>query len=288
LLLHPGAVPKGKRPDTHPTVASVEEPTGADAPATAIFENSAGTDWSYDNVRQQFACLNGRSRFIVVGASGWEQAAPMAKLRVGDIEIDGSNVRIGGELLTGGESIVRQTPGTPTPRPTNVPNPVLPIASPFLIGGGIALMIGGVALYVLSGSWSLSAFLFRGGLLASFGAGVTTLGVLKQIGLRQRRAAEARSGRERLQHDIETIARSLSAAHMSNTLERIGQRTGLAPRRVVEVLAAMREVGRIKEDLNVDTGEWYYTLPPPEPKNLEGDISKSLDEHLRDMKEEER
>lgn len=235
----------------------------------------------------------------------------MARLRVGDIEIDGNQVRIGGRELTPGQpaqstqsapstqaagtALVRQgsaalahTSGTalaPGQRAQLAPKPETPQALARLpgsdglwMGGGLALAILGLCVFVLGGSFDLVSYLFHGGLLIPMGLGFAYMGYLKRVGQRTlQNEAQARDDAE-LAEPMRRIRGLLQAPpEREPTIEKMTARLGLPEATVVRALVRLRDRGEVKEELALDTGEWFYVLAPPGdegPRDLDARLAE--------------
>jgi hypothetical protein len=209
----------------------------------------------------------------------------MAKLRVGDIEIDGANVTIGGQQM--GRPAAPSAPAVNRPRalsPTSVAGDSfllrVGLRAPAVMAVGAALLAGGLFFYALSGEVSIYAFLFRGGLLASIGAGTFTLGLLGRSALMRVTRDRKSARQEQARADMLAVERALAASPAQNTVERLTKACALPEPRIVHALVELRAAGRVSEDLNTDTGEWYYA---PVKRVVASDTPKSLDERLNDM-----
>jgi hypothetical protein len=218
----------------------------------------------------------------------------MARLRVGDIEIDGSNVTIGGVPQT------PATPATPTARagvaitktPTTTttalarpqaPPPAegldalatFPIGHRLLIGGG-GLAIAAAAVVAATQAVTAAPLLVSG-------VGAIVVGLLKRRALRRRAAARARAEAEELGDHASRLRPLLGEAKAEQTIEWITERSGLAEAAVVRTLVFMRDRGEIVEELNTETGEWYYGSPLALPA-----APRALDERLAALEQGDR
>ena len=229
----------------------------------------------------------------------------MAKLRVGDIEIDGDRISIGGHQMTGEMTGPATRPSSsssvmvvtsPAPPRALVPAPAqvgagghsldglaglekLPVKGTTLIGGGaIGMAAGSLLLLFASAPHDLISFAFHGGLLVTAGAGVAGLGALKQLAMSRARARETAQAEAELGPLIDQLRGLLHEPHKTQTVEWIAGALGAGEAKAVRALAHMRRTGELREDLNVDSGEYFYYLEAPEPARLRG-----LDDRLADL-----
>jgi hypothetical protein len=79
----------------------------------------------------------------------------------------------------------------------------------------------------------------------------------------------------------EAVVAALAQMGPEQSLSRIAERSGLPLAVTVRALAALRERGGLHEDLNVDSGEWHYSLvrkagvaAPPAQKSLDDLLSE--------------
>jgi hypothetical protein len=231
----------------------------------------------------------------------------MARLRVGDIEIDGSSVSIGGVPQipaapsaapgtalavtthagpgTAVAVVSRTGPGTAltaAPKPTALASAppaaegldalaTFPIGHRALIGGGALLVVAALFLLV-----ALQAVI--GAPLVFTGLGAMTLGVLKQRALARRAAASAEDEERELADHAARLRPLLLEAKPEQTVEWIVERSGLPEAVVVRTLVRMRDRDEIMEELNTETGDWYYGQPLALPA-----IPRALDERLAEL-----
>jgi hypothetical protein len=200
----------------------------------------------------------------------------MPRLQVGDIQIDGTKVVIGGQPMDGSR---------PAPAPTPPPgSPLrwvdrLPISASALVAIGAVLAVAGAAANMLYAAWADPVgALVHGGFLAPVGVGAIGAGVVKAWMRRNpavRYRAELGHGAEQF---ISTLRPLLSIADPRNTVAHIAARTGWPEQRVVASLALLRERGELREELDLDTGQFFYQTVPnlPAPRNLDsrlGDLT---------------
>jgi hypothetical protein len=202
----------------------------------------------------------------------------MSQLRVGDIVVDGRNVSIGSTNLTGPAATparpdgVVPLAGTDTRPKSGVWNVALALSGALVAAGG------GWAFFSNAEPFSLTSYLFGGGIVASAGCGMIVLsGCLATLRRRQLGLAAERAALE-LAANAERLASILTSLGPEQTLNKLVADAGLPLPAVVRALAHLREHGELKEDLNTETGEWHYSvarpLATPElPKNLDGLLS---------------
>jgi hypothetical protein len=189
----------------------------------------------------------------------------MARLRVGDIEIDGSNITIGG---------VPQIPAAPNAGPgtamtrTATPGAITPSSSPPTPDGldalatipiGHRLLVGaGGGLAVAAGTLLATTQAVAAVPLLCSGIGAIVVGLLKRRALGRRAAARTRAQERELGALAERLRPLLGEAKPEQTIEWIAERSGLPEAEVVRTLAFMRDRHEVAEELNTETGEWYY------------------------------
>ncbi len=235
----------------------------------------------------------------------------MARLRVGDVEIDGSNITIGGvpQITTtvtrpaggGGPQVVvtTTTPATAStaivttapavlavpPRPTPPASSAsstsgldglaaIPVSERALVGGGAALAIGAGVALGLTGAGGLVPLLFTG-------VGAIVLGVMKRWAVNRRTAARARGRDRELSLHADRLRPLLVGASTDQTVEWLVEKSGLPEASVVRTLALMRARHEVSEELNVDTGEWYYSSASALPV-----LPRDLDDRLAALEQD--
>jgi len=216
----------------------------------------------------------------------------MARLRVGDIEIDGSNITIGG---------VPQIPTTPTAGPstaivvttktgTTALTPQSPPRSPEGLDALATIPIGHRLLMVGGGGLAVAAAVVLAATLAVAavpllftGIGAVIVGLLKWRALGRQAAARTQAQEQELDGYAARLRPLLREANPEQTIEWITQRSGLPEAAVVRTLAFMRDRREIEEELNTETGEWYYSTPLALPA-----ASLHLDERLAALEQGDR
>ena len=213
----------------------------------------------------------------------------MARLRVGDIEIDGSNITIGGVPQIPAAPIAgpgvapaatpKAGPGTAltvTPKTSALASAppaaegldalaAFPIEHRLLIGGGASLAVAAVLMIA-----ALQAMI--GAPLIFTGLGAMTIGLLTRRALARRAAARAQAQERELGDHAVRLRPLLGEAKPEQTVEWIVERSGLPEAIVVRTLMYMRDRDEIAEELNTETGDWYYGQPfalPAAPRALD-------------------
>jgi hypothetical protein len=174
----------------------------------------------------------------------------MARVRVGDIVIDGAEVRIG-------EPTARGAP--PLGRPPDPFSKFLTQIDSRLLGygGGLLLVGGGVALSLFWPGADPIGFLMKGGAFVLVGIGLLGIALLQP---RLRRSMRLEEHKQYVAA-IEAIRPLLRGAEPHQTVEWLVGRTGLSERQIVGALLALRETEGIIEELDEQTGQFYYGFP---------------------------
>lgn len=189
----------------------------------------------------------------------------MARLQVGDIQIDGSDIRIGGRnpgLPEAAGTDARTGTGTDVSQAVRVLDHI-PFSPRTLVMAGLAAVIAGTVVNVVLGAWNDPlGVLVRGGILAPLGVGIVMLGAAKQY---LRRKPEVRH-RAALGADadryLDTLRQILAQPSPQQTIGWIGQRTGWPEADVVHALALLRTRGELLEEIDLESGEFYYVAQP--------------------------
>ncbi len=194
----------------------------------------------------------------------------MSRLRVGNISIDGRNVAIDDPLAPAAGVTTR---GLGQPGNVSVIRLFdrIPFGPPVLIGAGGVLTAAGTVINVVQGVLEnpVAAFL-HGGVLAPLGAGLLAVGVAKAYLARRpelRYAASLGSEADAYIADLRVL---LGRRDTRQTIGWITERSGWPEARVLCVLALMRSRDMITEDLDPQTGEFFYfTESLPVPRDLD-------------------
>ena len=202
------------------------------------------------------------------------------RIRVGDIELDGQDIRIGGQSMLPGSSqsqvhvqvsgqagqvpgqlIVQQRSIQPAPHGQPPPRELAvreaPAESLALLPSSAALLLVAAVLWAVFPVGSLAALALHV-LPSVFGLGLLGLGIAKRSEEhRLLEAARARDDAELAPH-LERVRAALAAQNPEQTVEWLTARLGLPETTVVRVLDRLRRAGEVEEELNVDSGDWYY------------------------------
>jgi hypothetical protein len=214
----------------------------------------------------------------------------MAKIRVGDIEIDGSQITIGGRQVTTQSSGHMLTTGTGAPVAPTPPNALAttpPAPNP---RNDLAKFPGSPALWVLAGA-GLFAYASLFATVPYFlylGLGLSVLGIMKNRALREEKRHLQRLEQQKqllletaLAPTLEKIRRALDEVSTTRTVEQLAQQTRIPQPELLRGLVCLRDQAEVTEDLDVESGEWVYSLvrrPLP---------AQNLDARLAALEEEE-
>ncbi len=180
----------------------------------------------------------------------------MDEIRVGDVSVKGSQIRIGGNDPLSAMSGVRVSP------PPEVGLAFLqwiPLSTPTYLVLGTAIALFGVGAVLVHGGFPESAleFLRDGAILIPVGIGTVVLGVMRHYGLPIRGTpAPDPSTREAVAAVSALIARS----HSFQTVDWIRAQLGWSEGDVVRALGWLRRRGELVEDVDVETGDYYYAF----------------------------
>lgn len=196
----------------------------------------------------------------------------MARLEVGDIRIEGSDVRIGGV-----------TPGAAT-APANAGDAGIaaglrvldriPFSGRFLILAGLAMAAAGTVINLALRAWTDPVgALTSGGVLAPLGVGVLVLGVLREY-LRARPDVRHRAALgDAPDAHLDRLRELLREPGPHQTIPWITRATGWDEGAVLHALALLRSSGELLEEIDFDSGEFYYMAQPTpltaSPANLD-------------------
>jgi hypothetical protein len=202
----------------------------------------------------------------------------MARLQVGNVRIDGSDVSVGTPAPA----------GTGRPADASVPGgdpgfairtlERIPVSAGLLAVVGIACMAAGTAINVMLSAWTNpAAALLGGGVLAPVGAGLLVAGAAKRFILRRAHLRHrAALGREWQRHR-DTLRTLLSGTDPRQTVEWIAARTGWPEAAVLHTLALLREEGALTEELDTTSGAFHYTCRPVPAAATPYDLTTRLD-----------
>ena len=191
----------------------------------------------------------------------------MAKIRVGDIEIDGSQISIGGRQVTAQSSTHIVITNAPAPVAQTPPHALA--TTPPAPKNDLAKLPGRPALWVLAGL-SLFAFSTLFATIPYFmylGLGLSVMGVMKNRALREEARQLTQQAQQRqlqleaaLAPTLEKLRRALADATATLTVEQLGQRVRLPQPELLRGLVCLRDQGEVTEDLDTESGEWVYSL----------------------------
>lgn len=119
------------------------------------------------------------------------------------------------------------------------------------------------------------AFLTRGIVLTPVGIGLAVLGVLKWSAGRTLQSPSVERADIATEDSVRTLIRLLTAHDRTHTVEWIISRLGWHHDDVVRALAWLRDRGELAEELDPDSGHFYYVATTP-PKDL-ADARRDLD-----------
>lgn len=205
----------------------------------------------------------------------------MSRIRVGDIEIDGHRVRIGtsSDSRVAGYSVLgaRAMPygsGALGPRPLPKANYAFLSAIPFsagtiIVAGCIASAIGILGAVL---SWppnDIADYVRHGLFLIPLGVGVALLGWLKAVHRDSLNKIDAESADETTEEYIAELGALLRLEDPGHTVEWLQRELGWRPVDVVTTLAWLRERGELREEIDIDSGHYYYVATTPPAQDLD-------------------
>ncbi len=210
----------------------------------------------------------------------------MAKLRVGDIEIDGSNVRIHRTGDSPGVTAISQTPSPPVAQTAPTQRGLADIpgaASTYMAVGGLLAGLG-VALITLLGVSGASDFLLHGGVLLPGGLGLFLLGVLLSRSRATKAQEDAAKQRQTAVEFAETIMGELSDPDERVSIEELTKRIPLTETELLRGMQHLIDQKLLQEDLDLDTGDWSYRRAETAEPEPSGSVAERLSA-LEDKKE---
>jgi hypothetical protein len=197
----------------------------------------------------------------------------MSRIQVGDIIIDGQNVQIGS--LQAQPRVPETGLGQASNARLLATVARLPVPPARLAVAGVALVAVGtvvnVAVGVLTDPFTA---LLRGGVLAPLGVGLLVLGAFKAyLGGRTHAilSASLEGGFERYLARLRPL---LQGEPGTCTVAALAGTTGWPEPTVVRALALLRERGEVAEELDLDTGEFYYTTRTLPPRDLDSRLGE--------------
>jgi hypothetical protein len=197
----------------------------------------------------------------------------MSRIQVGEITIDGQDVRIGKpDVLPRAQSAGPAPASSADPLAAATRIPVRP-ALLAIIGAG--MIAAGTAVNLVVGVLSdpVRALLY-GGVLAPLGVGLLGLALLKAWASRLSPVALAASFEGGPERYIATLRPLLHGGPEACTVAALARTTGWSEPTVVRTLALMRERGEVAEELDFDTGQFYYTTGTLPPRDLDSRLGQ--------------
>ena len=188
---------------------------------------------------------------------------------MGDIEIDGNNVRIGGAPTA---AVPRSMVGEVGLRHRTAPPPggifqvlrKLPISPRTLGAAGLSMAgLGASGLLLTVEALAPIAFLTRGIVLIPMGVGVAVLGALKRGAGRTPLSPSVERADIATEDNVRTLTRLLATHDRTHTVEWIISRLGWHHDDVVRALAWLRDRDELAEELDPDSGQFYYVATRP-------------------------
>jgi len=199
----------------------------------------------------------------------------MSTMKVGDITITPDGIQFG-NAAPSRPSPPPQIPSTPEPswlRQQIRARPWMLLPLVLLSAAAIALALGatGLAIYL-----SLPALmLLVPVVLLPTGA---IIGLAMVISARRSAAPEVAPpsiSSSVLERRAETLRPLLATGSPDMTVENLVKRSGMSEHVVVETLTALTEQGVVDEELDVETGEWFYQLiTPAQPESAPMSLSE--------------
>jgi hypothetical protein len=203
----------------------------------------------------------------------------VSRTRVGDIEIDGNNVRIGGAPTA---AVPRSMVGEVGLRHRTVPPPsatqqflhTFPISPGTLGVVGLSIAgLGASGLLLTMDALAPIAFLTHGIVLIPIGVGIAVLGALKWSAGRTPLSPSVEPADIATEDDVRTLTRLLATHDRTHTVEWIISRLGWHHDDVVRALAWLRDRDELAEELDPGSEQFYYVATRPQ----------DLATHLRDL-----
>lgn len=195
----------------------------------------------------------------------------MSKLKVGDIEIDDHEVRIkrrDANVLDGSTSVTYRS-AMYSRRPAALPRAdyaflkSVPLRPGFIILLGVAVsFLGLVGTLVQAPFRSVVDVLLHGTFLIPIGVGIALIGILKAVhqdSSDRRDVARADGVTEEFISELGELLRHEDRSH---TVEWVQNRLGWNHDDVVRTLAWLRERGELREEIDMETGHYYYVSTP--------------------------
>lgn len=196
----------------------------------------------------------------------------MAKLRLGEIELDDGRPAVG-SFAPPAASNARGV----SPKSAIQFFSALPLRGAWLIGIGLMLVLGGLTFLLASdGQLDVFKYVFRGGIFIPPGVGLIAVGLIKNRidAAHQQRLRDAEGARVALV--AERVRTLLLAPGVHQTAEWVAEEAHLSRAEAIRALFWLRERGELMEDLDASTGAFHYWAKPSFPKSLDR-LSKELE-----------
>lgn len=199
----------------------------------------------------------------------------MAKLRVGDIQIDDDQIQIGGQHVAGGSTAVRsETRPFARSAASLAWIKSLPIPARWIGWSGAALSVLGFWLGSQAFDWDRPfQALASGGILVPIGAALIALGMAKRLVDQDAIDIDSIALGEDVEPLLRQLRETIPSADSHQTLEWIQRRTGLPESTVVKLLSILRDRGELFEELDPDNAEFYYRAIRPDPQDLDARLA---------------
>ena len=197
----------------------------------------------------------------------------MSRIQVGDIVIDGQDVRIGAPAES------PRPPAAPAAPPPELhllhALSRIPVPTAVLAFAGLAMIVAGTAVSLVVGLLADPfTALLRGGVLAPVGLGLVGLAVLKRFTAGPGAAALAATLPGGGEEHVRRLRPLLAGNSAATTVAALARATGWTESAVVRVLALMRQRGEVAEELDLDTGQFYYTTLTLPPRDLDSRLGE--------------
>ncbi len=187
----------------------------------------------------------------------------MARLRVGDIVIEDGDIRIGGRSMASAGPAARSTaPAGPRQPSRQELLAAIPLRGRVLAVAGAVVALAGVGWAAFLGPLAPGIFGFAtsGIPLLAIGIGALAVGLLKRQAERRALAVRQAADDRLLRDRFDRLRPLLEAASEENTVEHLMRAAGMTEAAVVETLASGQRRGWVHEDLDVETGDWFYSV----------------------------
>lgn len=197
----------------------------------------------------------------------------MSRIQVGDITIDGQNVRIGNR---DGLPRAKSTGLSQTSNARLLATVArIPFPPALLAAVGVGMIAAGTAVNIVVGVLADPfTALLRGGVLAPLGVGLFGLAMLKGYVGRRRTVVLAAALEGDPEAYVARLRPLLQGGARTCTVPALARTTGWSEQTVVRALALMRERGEAAEELDFDTGQFYYTTPTLPPRDLDSRLGE--------------